>query len=366
MTDVASPHADSALANPRVKYFTPLAKASREARKLTVKSGDASEPSTTFTQPDVWDHEEVTAFVIILRTRGCRWALSGGCTFCGYVNDSFVRKIESGELVTQFERALTRYNGEPIVKIYTSGSFLDPYEVDEDAQVEIARRVPVTVKKWNVEAQAPDVTRERVAALRANMPASTKLEIGVGLESANAAVARYSVNKEFFLADFASAAEAARAHGASLKCYTMVKPPFLTEREAMEDCIATARLAGPHASLVSFNPTNIQKHTLVDRLWKRGEYRPPWLWTVVEILRESARVTTTPVKSDPVAGGMVRGAHNCGKCDEHALRAIRAWNSSQDARVLDGLDCSCRQVWLDQLELEGFLQGPLPDQREEE
>ena len=31
--------------------------------------------------------------------RGCRWALGGGCTFCGYVNDSFIRKIEPSELV---------------------------------------------------------------------------------------------------------------------------------------------------------------------------------------------------------------------------------------------------------------------------
>ena len=350
----------------KVSFFKPLAKASREARKLEVKTGDPSYPSTTFTQPDRWEGEEVPAFVVILRTRGCRWALGGGCTFCGYVNDSFIRKIEPTELVEQFKHGLERYNGEPIVKIYTSGSFFDPYEVAEEAQVGIAALVPATVKKLNVEAQAPDVTHERAAAIRKALNPGTKLEVGVGLESANPVVARFSVNKEFFLADYENAAAVAKANGASLKAYTMVKPPFLTEREAIDDCLATARLAGPHSSTVSFNPMNIQKNTLVERLWKRGEYRPPWLWSVVHVLRESAKLTTTPVKSDPVAGGKKRGAHNCGKCDDAVMRAIMAWNVSQDERVFSRLSCDCQEEWRDQLELEQFFQGPIPDARDEE
>ena len=349
----------------RVKYYAPLAKASRDARRLTVKEGDASWPSTTFTQPDRIDGVEVPAFVLILRTRGCRWALGGGCTFCGYVNDSFIRKIEPHELVEQMRNGLKEYKDEPVFKIYTSGSFLDPYEVDEDAQRQIAALVPATVKKLNIEAQAVDVLPERVAAIRAAIPEGTKLEFGIGLESADKTVARYSVNKEFFLEDFVRASEAAKAHGASLKCYTMVKPPFLTEEEAIEDCVRTAKLAGPHSSTVSFNPMNIQKATLVEDLWKRGQYRPPWLWSVVEALRRGKEACPdTVMKSDPVAGGKHRGAHNCGKCDEHVLKAIAAFNVSQDPRVFGQLSCACQQHWRDQIAMEAFFQGAYPDPRD--
>ncbi len=357
----------------KTAFYKPLAKASRDARRFFVKSGDATAPSTTFTQPDRLDGKEVSAFVVILRTRGCRWALGGGCTFCGYVNDSFIRKIEGNELVEQFRRALAEgsekgpaYGGEPVLKIYTSGSFLDPYEVPEDAQAAIAALVPADVRKLNVEAQAPDVTDARVAAITGAIDAhGTKLEIGVGLESSDATVARYSVNKEFFQADFEAAATRARGNGASLKAYTMVKPPYLTEAEAIEDCVQTARLAGPHASTVSFNPMNIQKNTLVSRLWQRGEYRPPWLWSVIEILKRGREVApdTASLKSDPVAGGKIRGAHNCGACDDHALRAIAAFNVTQDPGVFDGLDCRCRGEWERTLELEAFAQGPLPEPR---
>ena len=349
----------------RVKFYQPLAKASREARHLTVKDGRADMPSTTFTQPDRIDGEEVTAFVLILRTRGCRWALGGGCTFCGYVNDSFIRKIEPSELVEQMRNGLSEYKGEPVFKIYTSGSFLDPYEVDEAAQKEIAALVPQTVKKLNIEAQAVDVLAPRVAAIRAAIPAHAKLEFGIGLESADKTVARYSVNKEFFLEDFQRAAQVAAANGASLKCYTMVKPPFLTEEEAIRDCIDTARLAGPHSSTVSFNPMNIQKNTLVEQLWKRGQYRPPWLWSVVEVLiRGKEACPQTVMKSDPVAGGKHRGAHNCGKCDEHVLKAIAAFNVSQDPRVFGELSCECQAWWKDQLATEAYFQGGMPDLRD--
>jgi archaeosine synthase beta-subunit len=349
----------------RVKYYAPLAKASRDARRLTVKEGDANWPSTTFTQPDRIDGEEVPAFVLILRTRGCRWALGGGCTFCGYVNDSFIRKIEPAELVEQMKNGLKAYKDEPVFKIYTSGSFLDPYEVDEDAQAKVAALVPASVKKLNIEAQAVDVLEARVAAIRAVIPAHTKLEFGIGLESADKTVARYSVNKEFFLEDFVRASEAAKAHGASLKCYTMVKPPFLTEEEAIEDCVATARLAGPHSSTVSFNPMNIQKSTLVEDLWKRGQYRPPWLWSVVEALRRGKEACPgTIMKSDPVAGGKHRGAHNCGTCDEHVMKAIAAFNVSQDPRVFATLACKCKRDWEDQLAMEAFFQGTYPDARD--
>lgn len=346
-------------------FFEPLATASREARRLEVHDGDATEPSRTWVDEDQLGGEPAEAMVVVLRTRGCRWALGGGCTFCGYVNDSFIRKIDGSELVEQFETALDDYEGQRILKVYTSGSFFDPYEVEEPAQAAILERVPDPVEHVVVEAQAVDVTEDRLADAGPALHDDAHLEIGVGLESADEDVARYSVNKEFYLDDYREAAEVAGRHGASLKAYTMVKPPFLTEREALEDCVATARDAGPHSSTVSFNPTNVQKDTLVDDLYRRREYRPPWLWTVVEVLKRASRVTDAHLKSDPVAAGQRRGAHNCGGCDDAVADAIQAFNDTQDPSLLEGLDCDCKETWRDVLELERFWQGAFRDPRED-
>ena len=45
------------------------------------------------------------------------------------------------------------------------------------------------------------------------------------------------------------------------------------------------------------------------------------LWSVVEVL-ERTRDLKAHVKSHPTAGGMVRGAHNCGACDRKVVDAI--------------------------------------------
>ena len=61
---------------------TPWAKAKQQ-------SWDASEPATVYTTPEVLaDGTPCSAVTVILRTKGCHWWWSSGCTFCGYFNDT--------------------------------------------------------------------------------------------------------------------------------------------------------------------------------------------------------------------------------------------------------------------------------------
>src|SRR5256884_9934985 len=148
-----------------------------------------------------------------------------------------------------------------------------------------------------------------------------ELEIALGLESTNENVLKYAVNKVGAQKDQAGAAPLAHELGATVKTYLLIRPPFLTEREAIEDAVRSGHEADPYSDTVSFNPVNVQSRTIVDRLFRRGEYRPPWLWSVVEVL-ERTRDLKAHVKSHPTAGGMVRGAHNCGSCDRRVVNAM--------------------------------------------
>ena len=61
---------------------TPWAKARQQ-------SWDASEPATVYTTPEALpDGTPCTAATVILRTKGCHWWWSSGCTFCGYFTDT--------------------------------------------------------------------------------------------------------------------------------------------------------------------------------------------------------------------------------------------------------------------------------------
>ena len=179
------------------------------------------------------------------------------------------------------------------------------------------------------------------------------LEVAFGLESTNERVLRYGVNKVWGLREHARAAAMVREAGGTVKTYLLIKPPFLTEREAIEDAVRSAHEADPHSDTISFNPVNVQRNTLVDHLFKRRQYRPPWLWSVVEVL-ERTRDVKAHVKSHPTAGGMRRGAHNCGTCDRKAVDAIEEFSLGL-RRDFDELDCDCKTIWRAERELQDFM-----------
>ena len=116
-----------------------------------------------------------------------------------------------------------------------------------------------------------------------------------------------------------------------------------------------------YTDIISLNPTNVQRNTAVDYLWKRKQYRPPWLWSIVEIIKKSTQLTDSYIKCDIAGGGSNRGAHNCRKCDSDFLKKIGEFSLSQNIKTFDNLDCECKDKWLDQLDIEKFSFGSLND-----
>ncbi|MFW5934972.1 MAG: TIGR01210 family radical SAM protein, partial [Halolamina sp.] len=89
-----------------------------------------------------------------------------------------------------------------------------------------------------------------------------------------------------------------------------------------------------------------------------GGYRPPWLWSVAEVLRTTTDVDAIVV-SDPVGHGSDRGAHNCGECDDRVQRAIKDFDLRQDPSVFEQVDCECEFTWELVLEEEASYNTPL-------
>ena len=316
-----------------------------------VRPADPTEYISTWTEKDVLDGKVVDAWVIIFRTRGCYWARKSGCSMCGYVNDVAI-EVAPHELEKQLDKVLAVHKDQPFVKVYTSGNFFDEHEVFPEVRKKILAALGDRCEKVMVETLSHLVRRE---PLEEGLRYADKFEIALGLESANDIVLRHAVNKYWGLKEHVRAANLAHEAGATVKSYLLLKPPFLTEREAIEDAVETAHAVDAVSDTISINPMNVQRATVVDHLWKRGEYRPPWLWSVAEVLRR-CRDVKAHVKSHPTAGGMRRGAHNCGECDHDFVAAIEEYSLGLGDR-LDELACDCRGQWEDLLELQGLLQS---------
>lgn len=324
--------------------------------KQKIKSNPPDRPTAVWTGKDLLDGKPVTALTIIFQTSGCCW---NNCTMCGYVYDSARSPPSHDDLMKQFEHAMSRCKDEEfIVKIFTSGSFLDDSEIGPATRVEMLSRLRENdrVKKVIAETRPEYVTDEKLAEAREAL--GKRFEVAMGLETSNDLIRKDCINKGFSFSDFTGASEVARRNDVTVKAYLMQKPPFLSEGIAMNDMINSINDAAPFARTISMNLCNVQKGTLVDEMFERGDYRPPWLWSAVEALRVGKESSPeTVIMSDPVGAGSMRGPHNCGKCDNDVAEAIRIFSVTQDTAVFKNLDCDCKKLWKKVVELEDFTFG---------
>ncbi len=271
---------------------------------------------------------------------------------CGYNLESSAH-VEPKDIERQFDEATGGLGDFGMLKVYTSGSFLDECEIPKDVLEHILRYCHDKGARLLVESRPEFITEERIQELAR---AHDDLEIALGLESASDVVLQHSINKGFVRSDYDEAVEVLRKNGVRVRTYVLLKPPFLTEAEAIADSIATIEYASKVSETVSLNPVNVQKGTLVEKMWRNWSYRPPWLWSVLEVLKTSAGRAPRLV-CEPTGGGRERGAHNCGNCDDVILSSIKAFSESQDTSRLGWPDCSCREVWSGEKEIEGYAMG---------
>jgi radical SAM enzyme (TIGR01210 family) len=321
-------------------------------------------------------NNKIKALVVVLRTNGCSWSKHnpngtskiadykshsiGNCTMCGYNNDCLpeTQRIDAGDLVQQFRAAVDRFGEKSfdVVKIFTSGSFLDDSEVHPEAREKILEMLNENgVNSFIFETRPEFVNPEKLRILKNSYNGT--IQVAFGLESCNDNVLKYSINKGFSFVDFQSSAQMVRESGFSIKTYLLLKPPFLNEHDAITDVLNSIKIL--HSSnltdCISINPVNVQKYTLVEYLFERGDYRPPWLWSLLYVLQKGSKILkdrNIRLMSQPTAGGLSRGVHNCYKCDPSVLSGVNTFSFENDTKFFSGLNCECKKHWQDVLNLE--------------
>jgi radical SAM enzyme (TIGR01210 family) len=304
-------------------------------------------PIAVWTGSDRVKDQLLSSVTIIIRSGGCSW---NRCKMCQYRHERFhdlsVEELTASmlEQLESLEYSI-RENNPPLVKLYTSGSFFDDKEVPppvRDAVASLCRGRMLTV-----ECRADFVDYDRIASFHARIKDDTGsggLIVAIGLETSSDYIREKCIDKGLTFQQYVSAAETIHRAGAQVKTYLLYKPPYLTEREAYEDMVASVRDIIPHTDLISMNPCSVQRSTLLDKLWRQGLYRPPYLWSVLKLLSEFP----VHITCDPLGGGQMRGSHNCGTCDQMILDSIREYNLNGDLELIRSaleMPCGCKKEW---------------------
>lgn len=294
--------------------------------------------------------------MIVLIAKGCEWAKNGGpCTMCNYWICSS-KKVTTENLVNQFKNEIAKYDFAKIgieeIDLFNSGSFLNDDEVSEKARIEIMRIISriETVKKVLIESRPEYITKEKITRIK-NFLREKILEIGIGLETSSDSIREKYINKGFDLKSFTKAVKIIKNGGALLLVHVLIKPPFLTEQEAITDTITTTKYIfrlGKKLKIqvkVALEPVIIKKPSLVYQLWEKGKYKKVWLWSIIEILKQTYGLGNVQVGLSSEGMKWQEFPVNCKKCSKKIIDAILKFNQYQNISVFNKIDCDCKKDW---------------------
>jgi len=287
---------------------------------------------------------------IILAARGCTAAT---CTMCPIPNEAYYGlnlNFTPNDFLLQYNSSFAT---EPIdsyqlISVYNSGNWFANKEIPPAARQGIYHTIARSrCEGIMVESLPQFITPQAIAEAKAHL-GDKRLIVGIGLQSADDFIRNVCINTTCTKEQFERASHLLWENGYTAKVYLMIKPPFLTEREAVTETVQSIQyVTALGYEDVSICPTRIAPYTVVAELAKRGMYTPPSLWTTIDILNQvgsdslaRARVACLDVDgkdSDTVY------PRNCPSCTPVILDALKTFNTTRDLSIINSLDCSCRQ-----------------------
>jgi radical SAM enzyme (TIGR01210 family) len=298
--------------------------------------------------------------MIVLKTKGCEYAhKTGGCTVCGFLNHA-EPGITGEKIIRQLDFALAAYDLSDVeeIDILTLGSFLNDSEVSETTRLAIMERLAKIrhVKRVSIESRSEYVTVDKIKTLKQVLGEDKILEFGIGLESADDYLRNKVIKKGLSKQSFEKTVAKAKEAGANLLTYLLIKPPHVSEEEAITDAVQSAAYVFRTAqkinepARVAFEPVFVCENTHLENLYNQAQYRLLNLWSVVEVILRAHRYGCIFVGLSDENLSLERMPYSCPQCSKKIVNEIENFNRTQDIPGLMELDCQCKPRYLEKRE----------------
>lgn len=321
---------------------------------------------TTWKKPADWVIKDaniygkpVKSLTITLTPSGCEWASTGGCTMCGEFEGSTKGNIVSSEFhIAQFASAISKFvsDHKPAwLRIYQEGNYANQHEMKDTTQHIILRLASIIggIQRITIESKAMYLSQEHIEILKRAISPDVELELGIGFESANDVVRNICVNKGETIDSYRKAVRLLKEMGIRSLAYVALKPPFLSEDEAITDAITTVQSAHDIGfDAISLEPISIHGYTLVHALNTEGFYQVPWLWSVLKVAQNARyikdfRIGGVGYYPRPVNVAYNRHLDETDGCNEVIWKAIIEYGKYRNMDIFDRLKCSCKEKWME-------------------
>lgn len=339
----------------------------RDIRVSRLPHSSPDEPIFVQNYDIILDGKRYKRKKIILAAPGCS---SATCTMCPIPNESFwgnAVEVGHANYVKQFEAA---FRGEDpndfdLIALYNSGNWFADKETPPESRAWFYDFIAESKCSGVVVESLPQFITPRTVKEARDHLNGKKLIVGIGLQSADDFIRTVCVNTTCTKSQFEKATSLLRENGYTPRVYLMIKPPFLTEQEAIDETVNSIQyVASQNYADASICPTRIAPHTVVGELAKRSLYTPPSLWSVIEILKRVNRLgIQTRVSCLDVDGKDADTIYprNCEKCTPKILGALTNYNLGETAiSDLENLDCDCKPEYHKQATDEQERLGSMP------
>lgn len=358
----------------------------RETREIS----DLNRPAEVTYTPVNIDGEETNRLMLIFQSRPCTKKMRyGSCAMCPFhananpevqdenlvrqCIDTIARLKKVGIEMKDTPDKIAREQDIGLFDIASSGSFFCdeefPPEVRRQILTAVASGLP-DVKRIVVESRAEFLddkginklkeAKELLNAVRAERGfPPVQLEYSIGIETTDPAIRNGILHKMLEMDELKHAIDLCKEGDVRyLQTYLLVKPNLIPEGFAVADAVRSAKDVLDITKergikcRIALEPVFVGETTVLDTLYKGGLYRPPQIWSVVEVAKQVRKYITENRIDAVVFVGLSdegiskeRLTKGCDQCDRKVKEAISKFNGSQDLADLAYECSSCQPQW---------------------
>lgn len=287
---------------------------------------------------------------VFLTNRECPYR----CLMCDLWKNTTNETVPIGAIPTQIKFALEKLDligakriGTPElakkttsqIKLYNSGNFFDAKAIPP-------KDLPVIAAGLNggfgtdsfeniIVENHPQLCTQRVVDFQ--MQLNGTLEIAIGLESVHPMVIS-KLNKQMTLDDFRRSVEFLVSHDMFVRCFILLRPPFLSEEEGIEwalKSIEFAYAAGVECCAVI--PTR-SGNGAMDAIQNEGNFEEPKLSSLERVMEQGLKISGNDRRLFVDLWDAGRFSH-CEKCCKARVERLARLNDTQSMEP--AIECDC-------------------------
>lgn len=312
--------------------------------------------------------KQVTQQTILLPGGGCayyRAKKGNACTFCafpGFTRDvikgpGFENSFKSWKLDYQvyknmYDNLTCNNNNVDRVAIFNGGSFFPDSELPTEFQKYVCQQIAQhsNARQLFVEAYPSFISRSKLKQTLEHLNGKDLL-VGIGFESRDSRVRNDLLNKSIDLDLFENKIKMMQELGVQSFVYVFLKAHELTEWQAYKDAINTiSYLHSLGVNEITLSCAFVPEGTKLEKEYRSGNFRPPWLWTILDIMKEAEK-NNWPL----IIGGFddtpppIAGPSNCEKCNSIIFDLIN--QSRKTGKLIPNKipSCSCHSLWEEEM-----------------